>query len=531
MPDIFGGLTKLSDNDIRLQIALFQSVTVGNAIKETSFKAVGKLVEFANMFTGKTDESANKINYQAKGVEDIVLSQIKSLKILTRIELDEMLRNILIEKCNILNMNVANEESSDKLISILVTREAAKVYSLNPYLSPASLAEKISDNYYIQFLNRLHKDLVKESPEQAKITDNNLQQYLNKAPIELIRSMSKKIILKELSGRGIGKLIRTETGIKNIAAVVECIGLDAFDVLKTAISSVYDTVLDINRVSRAILAQLVWVSVKAYGSKFTLNSDILPSYIPANMMVEQNEEEIKFLMLIANRKDLTNKITIDNAEIVKLTSKLMNIEEKMLEVNKEYSETKEKFDELESKKNEYADNMDKSKEEVKKYYSDVVSAKRNFDYADLSYKKLSTQISELKAKLFQIKSEFEQYRSELSIADEKANIIILQNSTKLGLLWHAYFYRFRFDDRVFEQVVIDFTNAERLKIEEYLKEMHDSDDSDAYSIKTIVPEVENETNEESKMDEVLKCAICMVSELKNAEIVYNNIDILAVRAL
>ena len=214
MPDIFGGLDKLSDDDIRLQIALFQSVTVGNAVKETSLKAVGKLVDFANIFTGKTNDSANKINYQAKGVEAIVLSQIKDLKTSSRFELDEMFRNILIDKCNVLNADSVNESSNNDLISILVIREAAKVYSLNPYSSPASLAGSISKNYYEQFLNRLHKDLLKETPEQAKITDNNLQQYLNNAPIELIRNMSKKIILKELSGRGIGKLIRTETGIK-----------------------------------------------------------------------------------------------------------------------------------------------------------------------------------------------------------------------------------------------------------------------------------------------------------------------------
>ena len=62
MPNIFDGLNKISDDDIRLQIALFQSVTVGNAVKETSLKVVGKLVDFANMFTGKTDDTANKIS-------------------------------------------------------------------------------------------------------------------------------------------------------------------------------------------------------------------------------------------------------------------------------------------------------------------------------------------------------------------------------------------------------------------------------------------------------------------------------------
>ena len=544
MPNIFDGLTKLSDNDIRLQIALFQSVTVGNAVKETSFKAVGKLVDFANMFTGKTDDGANRINYQAKGVEEIVLSQIKSLKISSRLELDNILRNILIEKCNVLNMNVANESSSDDLISILVIREAAKVYSLNPYMSPASLADRISENYYVQFLNRLHKDLIKESPEQAKITDNNLQQYLNKAPIELIRNMSRKIVLKELSGRGIGRLIRTEAGTKNIAAVVECIGLDAFDVLKTAISSVYDTVLGINRVSRAMLAQLVWVSVNAYGTKFTVNCDSLPNYIPANMLAEQKEEEIKFLMLISNRKELATKIRMNNSEIEKSTAKLMNLEAKTQEKYKEYNELKDIFEDLEAKKNEFENNIDKPKEEIKKYYSDVISAKRNYDYVDLNLKKHSAQVSDLRIKLTQTKSDVEQYNSEFFASNEKANMIIVQKSTKLGILWHTFFNRFKFDTQIFEQVAIDFTNAEILKIEEYLKEMQDSVDLDAFSKKTIEPEVENEANEESKIDEVenetkeesridevLKCAICMVSDVKNAEIIYKKKNILVIKAL
>jgi len=522
MPNIFSGLKKLSDNDISLQIALFQSVTIGNAVKETSFKAVGKLVDFANMFTGKTDGSPNKINYQAKGVEDIVLNQIKTLIISSRMELDEIFKNILIEKCNDLNQNSVNESSSEDLISILVIREAAKVYSLNPYMSPATLAQSISDKYYEQFLNRLHKDLLKESPEQAKITDNNIQRYLNKAPIELIRNMSKKIILKELSGRGIGRLIRTETGIKNITAVVECIGLDAFDILKIVISSVYDTVLGINRVSRAILAQLVWVSVNGYGKKFTLNRDALPNYIPANMIAERNDEETEFFMLISNRKELKNKINKTNLEVEKLTSQLVKLEEKHLEEYKVFNESKEKFEQLESKKNEYDNNIDKPKEEIKKYYGDVISAKREYDYAESYLKKHTMQISDLKNKLSQAKFEIEQYNSEYFVANEKANMLIIQNSIKLELLWNAYFYKFRFDTQVFEQVVIDFTKAEILKIEEYLKEMHDSDDLDAFSIKTIASEVGSESTEEAPIEEVLKCTICMVSDLKNAQIRYTS---------
>ena len=547
MPDIFCGLNKLSDDDIRLQIALIQSVTVGNAVKETSLKMVGKIVDFANMFTGKTDDSVNKINYQAKGVEDIVISQIKALKNSSRHEIDEIFRNILIEKCNVLNMNSTNENSSDDLISILVIREAAKVYSLNPYMSPASLADSISEKYYEQFLNRLHKDLLKELPEQAKITDNNLQQYLNKAPIELIRSMSKKIILKELSGRGIGRLIRTEVGIKNIKAVVECIGLEAFDVLKTAISSVYDTVLGVHRVPRAIFAQLVWVSVNAYGKKFTVNRDSLPNYIPANVMAERNDEEIKYFLLISNRKDLTNKIRINNSEIEKLTSKFMNLEEKLQEEYKAFHEFKEKFEELESKKGQYNNDIDKPKEEIKKYYADVISTKRYYDYADLNVKKYKKLISDINIKLSQVKSEVEQYDREFAVVNANANVLITQNGTKLEILWHAYFYRFRFDTSIFEQVVINFKKAEILKIEEYLKEMQDSVDLEAYSMKTIVSEDKNEdknedenqdenkdkneTNEEAKVDKVLKCAVCMVSDVKNAEIVYNNINIKLIRGI
>jgi len=531
MPNIFDGLQKISDDDIRLQIALFQSVTIGNAVKETSFKAVGKFVDFANMFTGKTDGHANKINYQPKGVEDIVLNQIKSLNNASRLELDETFRNILIEKCSALNTNSKKELPSDDLLSILIIREAAKIYSLNPYMSPASLAESIRENYYEQFLNRLHKDLLKESPEQAKITDNNLQKYLNKAPIELIRNMSKKIKIKELSGRGIGRLVRTETGIKNITAVVECIGLEAFDILKTAISSVYDTVLGIHRVSRAIFAQLIWVSVNGYGKKFTVNRDSLPSYIPENRIEDQNNEEMEFFKLISNRADLANKIRFNNSVIENLTLESTNLEDKYLEEHKKFNEAKEKFEEIESKKREYENNINKPKEEIKKYYADVIARKRDFDYADLHFKKHTQQLSDLKIKLSQTKEEVEQYNSEFSIVNKNVDILIIQNSTKLELLWRVYFYKFRFDTQIFEQVVAEFTKAEILKVEEYLKEMHDSEDLDAFSIKTILSEVKNEASEESQIEEVLKYTICMVSDLKNAEILYNDGGILGVKGI
>ena len=48
MMNLFEGVRKMTDDEIRMQIALFRNVTLLNAAKETSGKVLGGLADIAN---------------------------------------------------------------------------------------------------------------------------------------------------------------------------------------------------------------------------------------------------------------------------------------------------------------------------------------------------------------------------------------------------------------------------------------------------------------------------------------------------
>lgn len=521
MVNLISGIKELSDEDIRLQIALFETVTFTNAVKTTGYKTVGKIFDFANKFAAVfTEPNPNqKPENETFSVLDIVIGRVNELKNISRAELDHMFRNILIEKSNTLNENITMDSASNELLSILIIKEAAKIYSIDKYLSPTKQAERICQNYYEQFLYRLHKDLVKETPEQIKITDNNLQMHLKKSDIEDIRGLSKRITLTEFSGRGIGKVLRTEVGIQNLKIIIDYFGLESFDVIKTVISSIYDTVLGINRVSRALLAQFIWVIVKANGGTFSIKQQTLPSYIStksgSNIELQDNE----YFTILNSKKNLEENISNFTNEIENITNKIMEFQEKLLEENYEYNEAKYSLENLESKK-AYYDNNEVPKEELKQYYSDVILAKRNFDSVDSRIKKRTIQISDLRMKITVLKTENEECKKELISTSEIANKLTEQKTTKLELLWNAYFNRLMFEPQVYQRVVMEFTNEEMLNIEEFLKEMDDSTDIEAFSSKKIQLELQ---------DTMVCCAICFVSDKKYADIVYENRNIMIIK--
>ena len=50
MSDLYSILNNLTDDDIRLQLAFFDSVTIGNAAKETGSRIISGLADMANSF-------------------------------------------------------------------------------------------------------------------------------------------------------------------------------------------------------------------------------------------------------------------------------------------------------------------------------------------------------------------------------------------------------------------------------------------------------------------------------------------------
>lgn len=529
MSNIINELKYISDADLRLQIALFQSITVMGVAKETGYRAVKKIVQVANSFIGKSESDLEKIDYGIEGIVIAVKNNIKQLKTKTRPELIDILKENIIQKCNELKSGSLDEFSSEQLMSIVITKEAAKMYELDCDMPIGRLAQNISQQYYLQFLNRLHKSLLKENSEQIKITDNNLQQQLNKMPIEEKREFSKNIPLKEFSGRGIGSVLRKEKDTKYLEIVVQYMGMAVFDILETVIFAIFDRLAGFNRLQRALLAQLVWVSFGNRAVKLTVNYEGLPSYVPDYAKETQAIEEKEYRYILDRKKQLENNYEMYNSGIEKLKSRLLDSQVKLLEENLQYEESKREFEKLEAMKGTKLAQENSDKE----YFKDVVFYKKKYDEASETIKKRNILISDMKIEISKTTQELSECNAELKAVNEKAALLIEQKRAQISVLWKAFFYKFQFAEEIFESLVIDFAKKEIMLIEEYMKEMHDSNDIKAFGIKAITDDKQEngeESNEENNQEkENLFNVKCSVGNGKKATIGYNDIFIKYIR--
>ena len=67
------------------------------------------------------------------------------------------------------------------------------------------------------------------------------------------------------------------------------------------------------------------------------------------------------------------------------------------------------------------------------------------------------------------------------MARRKTNVQVSERSTYLKNKWTAYYFRFKFEQDIFEKVILEFRDMEVMAIEEMLKELHDSMDMASYS--------------------------------------------------
>ncbi|MGN0481768.1 MAG: hypothetical protein ACI4EV_09360 [Lachnospiraceae bacterium] len=465
MPSVFSGIRKISDKSLILEIALLENVSVGNAVKDTGSKALGRLAAFAGSLGEKLgvktgNDGADTTS--ARGTQDMLSNIDKrcvSLSGLSRNELELKFKNLLIEKCS--EFMPAGSDSSDMAVSedwlsVTVINEAAKVYETDRYLTPSLKADEIYKNYEEQILKTILKLIKSETGEAEKKREMSLQLALNEAPIEAKRNMQRRLVLEEFSGRGIYAVIKSSSGIKKLRVIVECIGYSAFDMTKVYIDTSFDMMFGVHRLKRALFAHIVWLAVGACGGKFAVNADILPSFVPADLRNSVETEEREYMKQIEARRELLSSYEKARVQMERYEKELADVMEVMTE----------------------------EQDPVK-----VTQVKNNLDFAQKQYE--------------EFKREYE------SLADLTARKT-QSRARQLELSWKAFFPRYSFDEKVFEHAVERYTRAELLNVERMMKEMHDSIDIAAYSAK------------KQEFDGQLRdCALCLVSTGKNACIIYN----------
>lgn len=465
MPSVFSGIRKIPDSRLRLEIALLENVSIGNAVKESGSKALGRLATLAGSLSEKlgmkpgNDGFDNMTGSKTQDMISGVERRCVALSGLDRSNLELKFKNLLTEKCREffpVNNDSSEMSVSEDWLSVTIINEAAKIYETERYLTPALKADEIHKQYEEQLLKSILKSIKAETGDAVHKRESCLQIALNEAPIEAKRNMQRRLVLEEFSGRGIYAVIKSSSSIKKLRIIVECIGYGAFDMTRAYIDSAFDTMFNVHRLKRAMFAHIVWVAVQACGGKFAVNADILPSFVPADMRSSLEDEDREYMKQIGARRELLSSYEKARVQVERYENELAGVMEVMTE----------------------------EQDPVR-----VTQVKNNLDFAQKQFE------------------EFEkEYKGLADLLDKKTQ----SRARQLELTWKAFFPRYSFEEKVFEHAVEKYTKSELISVERMMKEMHDSIDIAAYSIKK--QEVDGQIRD---------CALCLVSTGKNACIVYS----------
>ncbi len=487
MAVLFEIFTKMTDDEIRMQIAFLKNITLANVAKETGNKMLGGFAGFANSiteaFSGKTPFS-----YQAKNVSDMVNDDYERMVVNDRIQLEYELKRLLLQKCIELNPDVNKEGNiSDDRLVFLMINEAIKVYpSIEKYDSCANKIQQIHIEYNKAFINSLHNYLQKQQAEDIKRMDNQIQMRLNEVSMDTKRELQKALLPKEFSGRGIGRILRLEKGTKYLTRTVECLGTDCFDIVNVNIETALVAVRSLKRISRLLFAEFIWKVTESNIDKFSIDKTILPSYIQTDMIMQHLEQEKRLRVLLSERIESENRLNKSEKELEKLETQIQDNTDRLELEQREYEEAQMSFMSLESKKDEYISGKH-TDSETKSYYNRVNETKRKLDATKNDWAKRQQKIKDLLNIKNRVESERNTARINFEVVKSKSDKQVKEKAQSLRLKWNAFFYKLAIDSDVIEKLVIEFTDAEIIRIEEFLKEMQDNGDMStfAYDVERI----------------------------------------------
>lgn len=550
MADIFEGLKKLSEDDIRLQIAILKNVNLINSFVESSSRAVNRLIgaagSFLSVFTGsdKNDDS-EVINVRIIKVKDRISQSMKELSECDRDELIEILKKELINKLYVDTERDTSEVSMEK-IHVDVVRRAAEAYNIDIRQPVALVSDTVVERFYDAFVKSMHMRLIRASEEDKKEIDGRFMLVTRKVDIERLRELNRELSLREFNPKSIMNAVRTDRTTYTLERVIRACGFDAFDYQGCLIGMIIEGVKSLITSERILFANLVWVAGCAYGRKFAVNSDTLPSFIGQGRNNGSNEVDMKFLESVKNAEGIEKKMKKLLSDITDNNKLSVMLENDLLVARSEFDNCLFEYEDI---KTQY-DEANTLYERQEKYLADYLRLHPVNDGTNMDLKKIKNDCSLALSKQRTLKQKLEKSESVLDkkrikVEDTKKSLSECEiRSKKLGddlyqvtneyneivfyveneveyrasyidHKWKKSFSTLHFDTNVIEKVVKLFSKAEMMSIEYALYELNEAMDMKAYA------------NEITKDDNVITgCVIyCGVSAGKYATIRYNDKNI------
>lgn len=484
MITVFDGFARLSDDELRGQIAILSCVTLSNTIRGI---------------------------WQSQNVKKQIEDSYNRLSGEDRDALNSRLKQDLIDKCNSLGTYGFDENTTEEEIHLAVVYEAGRVYMIDEYKTPAVRTDEVHEQYYSHYLRVLQRKLERMEEKERLQMESRIQKEITRRDINQMRQLAEEFMLREFNGASVFAAIVSSHNTAKLKRVIDVCGMGVFDGIEGVISTANDSVLMFCRMERALLAQAVWMAVNGYGKRYRLNDDLMPSF-SNGLLQEETEKEKRLLILISRESQLNKTLRGILGDIDKNNKKLEVKEElfgkdaaRLERLEKEHDslaelrekqtadgmEIKDRFERY-VKENPLRNNQDMLYRRLKNNYENIARSIRDTDARMLDNEKRQEKLKEnLENQQKQItvsKDTLKELRETLVSHVNEFNEVIMQLENEAGYLsrvlerkWTRFYPVLTFESRVYEMTVKQFTQREIVAIERMLKEFEECSVKDAFA--------------------------------------------------
>ena len=476
MPNIFDGISKLSDTDLRNQIATLEEVTMTNVFGQMgstiSNKAASAFGFIRKSITGKE----TKVKPVVK-IEDRINNKSIELRSLSRYQLEKRIREVLVKKVNSGSFEYLQDPSDDRL-SIEVIELAVKNYKkdkIDPNLTYAQKADVIRHRYDERMLSQMQEKLNNQTEEEKRQTEKAIQKELDAMSDERREELRKALKVEKLNGEMVRKTFASTAGVSATLAVMQSAGFGAYIALTTVMHAIFTTILGVtlpfaaytgattllsvltgpvgiaiaggaellminknkNKIIYELAAQIVWLSVSTYGHKFTPNEEELPSWLPS-MERDREIKEIKELQDMLHERDrLQEDLDKHKKELSDANNTIRKNEGSIQRLQNDYRASNEKL-EAQKKENEKlkadhaaaVSDLNKIKNDAQVSEEEKVRTQIRANRLEREIKSKDREISDLYNWLQTDENKIEELKKE----NEESQITIQRNNEDIGRL-------------------------------------------------------------------------------------------------
>lgn len=457
MPNIFDGLSKISDAELLDQIALLESINMMNISKPYVAKAKKGVISAINGVGKLFGKDFDIKKPEKKELVDYIEEKRKELSICTRSELDKKMLDDLVSKSRL-----GIKGSSLDAISVKVIEEASLIFKIPKDLTPSQKADSVYQRFLERMLDNMQKSMRKQNTEEIKKTEEALKTSLQGLSQKQREEITSALNVKELTGETVRQALLKAGAPAAILATISASGFGGFVALTTIIHAVFTTVLGItlpfavytsatsalaiiagpvgfivmfgvlsyqitnggNKLNRELLAQIVWFAVNSYGNKFTPKDEELPSWVPLEkrMEVEKNEAMYKSLIL---DKELATKLAEESNEKLALLTENQRKQDILLKQERNNSIlAKQKLNDLDLNEQKLISDRETAMEKVILLESKFNTQLSDNEENKLSLLKAQQEVDTLNQSLKKVNENSEYQKDIIESASEEIDMYI-----------------------------------------------------------------------------------------------------------